>query len=69
MAVTKNLASLKLSVSLKDSAGDSLGSQSISNCNPSGTLDGFLTAGKAIIALTGASDGEIKRVSNYALSE
>ena len=67
MAVTRELSSLKLSVSLKNAAGDSLGSQSISNCNPSGTLDGFLAAGKAIIALTGASTGDIKKVSNYAL--
>ena len=67
MAVTRELSSLKLSVSLKDANQESIGSQSIGNCNPSGTLDGFLSAGKAIIALTGASTGEIKKVSNYAL--
>lgn len=69
MAVIKTLANTKLSVTLKDVNDESLGTQSIATCNPSGTLDNFLEAGNAIIALTGATTGEVKKVSNYVLAQ
>lgn len=65
--VTRMLSSARLSVNLKDDAEKSMGSQGISHCSKDADLEGYLKAGKAIQALTGAYTAEIKKVSTYAL--
>ena len=69
MAATKTLNEVKLSVALKGSDDKSAGTQTLSKCNPNATLDGFLAAGKAILALTGLQSNGIKKVSNYTVAD
>ena len=68
MTATRTLRSQKLTVNYKEGE-TSKGSQSISDCNPNATIDNYLAAGKAIIALSAFSDGIIKRSASYVLTE
>ena len=65
----KTLNEVKLSVSLKDADEKSQGTESIGDCNPNATYEGFYKAGQAILALTGLSSNGIKKVSNYTVAE
>ena len=57
----------KLSVTMKGSGDVSLGTRTISDCNEEATLDGYLKAGNAIMALCGAIIGDVKKVTTHSL--
>ena len=52
---------------MKDGEDKSMGTRTISDCNPDATLDGFYAAGNAIMTLCGATTGEIKKVNTHVL--
>lgn len=62
----RELRSMKLAVSLMQGE-EQVGTQSLSSCNPSATNENFLSAGKAILALTGMESGKFKKTSQYNL--
>ena len=67
MAVERITKLPKLSVTMKNGDDVSLGSRTITDCNPEATLDGYLKAGNAIFALCGAATGEIKKINTHML--
>lgn len=67
MAVSRQIEGYKLAVTMKNDMDESMGTQTISGCNPEATNENFHTAGQAIMALTGAMSGEIKKTATYFL--
>ena len=67
MAVSRETRLPKISVTMKDGEDKSMGTRTISDCNPDATLDGFYAAGNAIMTLCGATTGEIKKVNTHVL--